>query len=220
MAEKKKKSKKNTKNTLRKKRGPKTGYRALERKIDVLKAMMTLLEQGNDQIKFDALAKAVGLSVRELRYSFDSRKSVFLALVEYIEDHLMKPVTQVGLSEDNGLLKLRRLLAYHLRFLAEHPGLCRVFLVDSVVPDVAAERLRLMLRNYERDVEQIVKAAQARGEVSSEVPAVSVARMFVSILHSRALWIVHHDHRVPPAQEWHGLWVVFSRALQFGVAGS
>ncbi len=202
MAQKKKKSSKKVDGRLRP-----------ERKIEILKGVMTLLEKGNRKVTTADLAKEVGLSEAALYRHFKSKAAIFEALTDYIADHLLKPVDQLNQSPDTPLSQLRRLFDYHMGFFTEHPGLCRVFLVEGVITRQESEGMVKVVDQYAEQIRGLLEKGRESGELAADLDPAPAARLFIGIIQSTALDFVMSGFNNKPNQQTSALWSLFERAV-------
>ena len=199
----------------KKKKVPKSvdGRLRPERKVEILKGAMALLEKGNRKVTTADLAAEVGLSEAALYRHFDSKSAIFDALADYISDHLLKPADQLLSSDQDSLTRLRRLLEYHMGFFTEHPGLCRVFLGEGVLVRQEGERMVEVVDQYTAQIEALLDKGKADGELAADLPVQAAARLFIGIIQSSALDFALSGFTKKPVQNAPDLWFLFSRAI-------
>lgn len=183
-----------------------------QRRIEILQAVMTLLEKGNRRVTTADLAAEVGLSEAALYRHFSGKDAIFQALTEYLQDHLIKPADQLA-QTGSSLLQLRRLFEYHLRFFAEHPGLCRVFLVEGVMTRSESVYMGQVVKQYGQQVKQMLTSAQEAGELPAQMNLESAADFFVGLIQSATLRFVISGFTESPMDEIPALWAFFSRGV-------
>ncbi|MBF0283372.1 MAG: nucleoid occlusion factor SlmA [Magnetococcales bacterium] len=188
-----------------------------ERKIEILQAVSSLMEEGGRKVTTAAVAERLGLSEAALYRHFRGKEAMFQALGEYLESHLLHPVNQMMDSGESALTQLARLFDYHLRFFDEHPGLCRLFLVEGVSGEAASIGVRMVAlhRKYTSQVKQLLRRGQAEGEIPPHLPVESAALLFVGLIQARTLQYIvsgFQDHPPRHGSEW---WNFFLRAILF-----
>ncbi|MBF0439835.1 MAG: TetR family transcriptional regulator [Magnetococcales bacterium] len=183
-----------------------------ERRVEILQAVMTLLEKGNRRVTTADLATEVGLSEAALYRHFSGKEAIFQALTEYLREHLLQPAEQF---KDTGspLEQLRRLFEYHMRFFSEHPGICRIFLVEGVVTRSESLVIASVVREYGQQVKNIMVRAQKSGELPKDLNLDSSAEFLVGLLQSSTLRFVMSGFKVAPAGEVSVLWTFFCRGV-------
>ena len=189
------------------------GRRRPQRKIEILQAAIRLLEQGSRKVTTADLAAEVGVSEAALYRHYKSKAAIFRALTEHIEEHLLKPTDQLLDDDEATLPHLHRLMDYHIRFFDDHPGLCRVFLVEGVVTRLEGDRMGDIIREYSHRIGHLVERGQKRGELDDGLPKESVVSLFVGIIQSSAMRYILASFKVPQAGEIGGLWHLFKRAV-------
>lgn len=188
------------------------GRRRPERKIEILQAAMSLLEKGG-HVTTAGLAAEIGLSEAALYRHYDSKAAIFQSLVDYLAEHLLKPAERLLASANPCIPQLQRLMEYHLSFFSEHPGMCRVFLVEDVVTPEETEHIISLVREYTGQVRLILALGQKNSELPEELPLDESAQLFVGIIQSSALRFVMSGFKIPPSQGVAATWWLFHRAI-------
>ncbi|MBF0453364.1 MAG: nucleoid occlusion factor SlmA [Magnetococcales bacterium] len=183
------------------------------RKVEILQAVMTLLEKGNDKVTTAALAAEVGLSEAALYRHFSGKSAIFKALTDYVEEHLLKPAYQLQEGKDSPLQQLNRLYHYHLLFFAEHPGLCRVFLVEGVVSKEETQQMIRVVSEYKKRVKKLLSLGQERQEISTQLDLDAVANLFVGMIQAATLRFVMSGFKHSPVDEIDSSWQLFMLAV-------
>lgn len=188
----------------------------VDRKVAILQAVMALLEEGERKVTTASLASRVGVSEAALYRHYKSKEAMIQALTDYLEDHLLRPANQLKTVGESALVQLGRLFEYHLRFFADHPGLCRLFLVEWLAAETTevGPRMVAIVRKYQAQVKQILRRGQALGEIPRSVPVEDAAAFFVGIIQSRALNFVMSGFQASPLKEWGVAWGFYLRAIQ------
>ncbi|MBF0179350.1 MAG: TetR family transcriptional regulator [Magnetococcales bacterium] len=183
-----------------------------ERRVEILQAVMTLLEKGNRRVTTADLATEVGVSEAALYRHFSGKNAIFHSLTEYLQDHLLKPVRQLGESGPY-LLQLRRLFEYHLRFFSDHPGLCRIFLVEGVMTRTESQFMASVIATYGKEVQKILADAQQAGEIGKDLNLEQTANYFVGMIQAATLRFVIGGFTTPPTTEIPVLWTFFCHGI-------
>ncbi|MBF0614441.1 MAG: nucleoid occlusion factor SlmA [Magnetococcales bacterium] len=185
-----------------------------ERRVEILKAVMTLLEKGNRRVTTAELAAEVGLSEAALYRHFTGMSAIFQALTEYLREHLMMPLEQSSaLDSDSSLRRLRMVMEQQLKFFADNPGLCRIFLVEGVMTRVESLAMSEMVRAYGQQIRQIVVRAQEQGELPAGVDPESAAQFYVGLMQAATLRFVISGFTVSPITDMAMTWSYFCRGV-------
>ncbi|MBF0447630.1 MAG: nucleoid occlusion factor SlmA [Magnetococcales bacterium] len=184
------------------------------RKVEILQAVMALLEKGNNNVTTAALAKEVGLSEAALYRHFSGKAAIFKALTDYIEDHLLKPTDKLMESGDSALEQLKRLFNYHLTFFTDHPGLCRLFLVEEFASKKETSQMIRVIGQYTNLIQQLLKQGQKEGTIDANQDVVVAANLYVGMIQAATLRFVMSGFKNTPANDFEGSWSLFIRAVE------
>ncbi|MBF0186359.1 MAG: TetR/AcrR family transcriptional regulator [Magnetococcales bacterium] len=190
--------------------------RRKQRHERILKAMMRLLEKGERKISTSDLVDEADVSKSHLNRHFKGREGVYLALVDRIEEHFLprEEVWSVGFPEP--LQRLQAMFQAHIKFFTDNPGLCRVFLVEGIIPGLAARKMVDVNGRVMVHVKEVLDEARSGGSISEDVSSSAAAQMFMSLVQSRALTIMHPGTRkTAPDSGWQEMWTLFSHAVLF-----
>ncbi|MBF0416657.1 MAG: TetR family transcriptional regulator [Magnetococcales bacterium] len=183
-----------------------------ERRLEILRAVMTLLEQGNRRVTTAELASQVGLSEAALYRHFSGKDAIFQALTDYLKDHLFQFAGRIP-EVSSPLARLRLLLAYHLQFFTEHPGLCRVFLVEGVMTPAESQVMSRVVREYVRLIKSILNDARAARELPDSLDLDASADFFVGLIQAATLRFVISGFAVAPTTDVDSSWAFFVRGV-------
>lgn len=186
-----------------------------ERRLEILRAVMTLLEQGNRRVTTAELAAQVGLSEAALYRHFSGKDAIFQALTDYLKDHLFHFSDKIP-ADVSPLARLRLLLEYHLKFFAEHPGLCRIFLVEGVMTPAESQVMSRIVREYVRLIKTILNDARDAGEVSASLALDAAADFFVGLIQASTLRFVISGFTVTPTTDLSDSWEFFRLGVGAG----
>jgi TetR/AcrR family transcriptional regulator len=183
------------------------------RKVEILEAVITLLEKGEYKVTTAALAAEVGLSEAALYRHFTGKTAIFKALTDYIEEQLLKPSDKLLKDSDSSLDQLKKLYNHHLAFFAEHPGLCRVFLIEGVVPKEEAEQMIKIIAQYQNSVQKLLVQGQKKRELAKNVDIDAAVNLYVGMIQTAALRFVMSGFKKSPTKEASGSWKLFIKAV-------
>lgn len=180
------------------------------RREEILQAAITLLEKENHWVTTADLARAVGLTEAALYRHFSGKYAIFLALTGYLRDNLL-PETQSRPLIGSPLQKVRALCEYQLDFLAAHPGLCRIFLVEGGLSRSECSLVHELVQECVQQIRTLLAAARAQGELPDACNPEQGATFFVGLIQAAILRFVLSDFTVPPTTEIPLLWGYFCR---------
>ena len=129
-----------------------------ERKLQILQALATMLEQPKgEKITTAALAARLDVSEAALYRHFASKAQMFEGLIDFIEQSVFGLINQIAEKEANGVEQANAMLHMLLSFAANNPGMTRVLIGDALVNE--DERLQLRMNQFYDKVELACKQA-------------------------------------------------------------
>jgi TetR/AcrR family transcriptional regulator len=134
-----------------------------ERRVQILQALATLLEQpGGERITTDALAAHLEVSEAALYRQFASKAQMFEGLIDFIESSvfgLLRQLSDMGLPPRECA---QRQVAMLLQFAEKNPGLARVMVGDALVleNERLQQRINLFFDKFEAALRQTLRQTQ------------------------------------------------------------
>ncbi|MBF0627460.1 MAG: TetR family transcriptional regulator [Magnetococcales bacterium] len=183
-----------------------------ERRLEILKAVMTLLEKGNRRVTTAELAAEVGLSEAALYRHFTGMNAIFQALTELLREQLLHTTGNDAVA-GSPLRQLQDQLTRHLNFFAAHPGLCRIFLVEGVMTRAESLAMAEIVRDFERQTQKTIVAARDANELPAAVDPESATRFFVGLIQAAALRYVLSGFSASPVSGIASIWGYFCRGV-------
>ena len=160
-----------------------------ERKVQILQALATMLEQpGAERVTTAALAAKLAVSEAALYRHFASKAQMFEGLIEFIEQSVFTLVNQIAEREANHSAQARRLVAMVLQFAEKNPGMTRVMVGDALVfeNERLQQRMNQFFDKIEASLKQVLRgAAAASGAATPTVDAQVQASVAVAFMVGR-----------------------------------
>jgi TetR/AcrR family transcriptional regulator len=134
-----------------------------ERRVQILRMLATMLEQGDERITTAALAARLGVSEAALYRHFASKAQMYEGLIDFIENALMALIRQVQEREAPGPVQASRIVTLVLQFADKNPGMTRVMTGDALVLEHARlqERVNLLFDKIEAVLRQTLREGAA-----------------------------------------------------------
>jgi AcrR family transcriptional regulator len=142
------------------------------------------------------VAEAAGVTPANILYHFGSKEALLLAVIEYRDERANALGADLWPnSEARALDSLRGLVRFAEMAEAE-PGLAKLHTmlqIENLEPgDLAYEYFQARTKRSQRWVAALLKAAQASGELRSDVDPTAKAREIVAFLEGAAvLWLLN-----------------------------
>ena len=160
-----------------------------ERKVQILQALATMLEQpGSERITTAALAAKLAVSEAALYRHFASKAQMFEGLIEFIEQTVFTLVNQIAEREADPSARAKRLVMMVLQFAEKNPGMTRVMVGDALVfeNDRLQQRMNQFFDKLEASLKQSLRdAAAASGAATPTVDAQVQASVAVAFMVGR-----------------------------------
>jgi AcrR family transcriptional regulator len=140
----------------------------MERKQQLLDCAAALFaERGYAETRVIDIVRSAGVAKGLFYWYFDNKEALFAELAESIRFRLRRHQAQVIDADASALVRLRQGTEGSLRFMAEH---AHFFSLLEVEGRNFTEVLRRGTEEHIDDVEALVRAGQAEGEVRDEDP--------------------------------------------------
>ena len=160
-----------------------------ERRIQILQALGTMLEQpGSERVTTAALAARLDVSEAALYRHFASKAQMFEGLIEFIEQSVFTLVNQIAEREGDAVQRVRRLIVMVLQFGEKNPGMTRVMVGDALVfeNDRLQERMNQFFDKLESTFRQTLRdVATASGAATPTVDAQVRASVILAFMVGR-----------------------------------
>ena len=160
-----------------------------ERKVQILQALATMLEQpGAERVTTAALAAKLAVSEAALYRHFASKAQMFEGLIEFIEQSVFTLVNQIAEREADASARARRLVVMVLQFAEKNPGMTRVMVGDALVfeNERLQQRMNQFFDKIEASLKQVLRgAAAASGAATPTVDAQVQASVAVAFMVGR-----------------------------------
>lgn len=150
-------------------------------------ALEVVARQGVAALTTRVLADAVGLTTGALFKHFASRDALLLGMAERVHDLLQATYPDEALPP---LARLERLADARLSLVAGRVGVLTLVLSEQfalALPDEAVRVLRGAIRDTHAYVARAIADGQAEGSIRTDVPAASLALLFMGAMQMTAL---------------------------------
>jgi AcrR family transcriptional regulator len=187
---------------------------AADRRAAILDAARTAFaDTGYHETSLGSVAERAGVSKALLYEHFDSKRELFVAMLEEHVEELIQKIGTAVLGAEPGEARLRAGLEAFFGFVQERRGAWQIMFRNAGDPDVALQLDRLREQVAAFIVQLMSEEAQARGLEVAQSPAVveMAARQMVGAMQSLADW--WDLHRKVPKDE------VIQAAMDFAWVG-
>ncbi len=162
------------------------------RRKQIARAALELIaSQGLSALTMEGLARRVGLVPSAIYRHFENKDRLLDALLDLIREGLLANVAKARAHTGDALERLRALLGLQVRFIRENRGLPRIVFSEQVYVGSPERRAQVygIIQAYLREVERIIEEGQRRGRVCGDIPAATLAVVFLGLVQPAAvLW--------------------------------
>ncbi|MDO8248252.1 MAG: TetR/AcrR family transcriptional regulator [Rhodoferax sp.] len=155
------------------------------RRAEIVAAAVRLAQERSPaSITTTDLASAVGLSQGALFKHFPSKEAVWLAVMTWVAEHLLRSLNEAAQQAATPLDALQSVFDAHVEFVVTFPGVPRVIFHELQQPlDSPVKRqVRDLLQGYRQLLLHLLQAAVRRGDVPADLDAPAAATLFVGIV--------------------------------------
>lgn len=170
-----------------------TRQQAETRRDQIAQAVLALVaEQGTSSLSIAAVAKRVGVAPSALYRHYPSKDAMLAGTIERIVQRFSGNVARAREASDRAIDVLARVLELQVQLVRENRGIPFVMFSEAVQQSTTHRKPVLdWLSAYLRALSDLVREAQAQGDIRPELDADVVAVTFVGLYVAPAiLWNV------------------------------
>ncbi|GAB0153586.1 nucleoid occlusion factor SlmA [Marinobacterium sp. BA1] len=195
----------------------------ISRREQILQALAQMLENNPGQrITTAALAREVGVSEAALYRHFPSKARMFEGLIGFIEETLFSRITLITQSDVGGVRQCEQILTLLLAFVEKNPGMARILTGDALSGETERLRVRInqLFERLETQLKQIMREAEVREGLRTEIPAGSAANLMLAAAEGRIRQFVRSEFKRRPTELWPEQWARLGTGLYRAPAAS
>jgi len=195
----------------------------ISRREQILQALAQMLESNPGQrITTAALAREVGVSEAALYRHFPSKARMFEGLIGFIEETLFSRITLITQSDVGGVRQCEQILTLLLAFVEKNPGMARILTGDALSGETERLRVRInqLFERLETQLKQIMREAEVREGLRTEIPAGSAANLMLAAAEGRIRQFVRSEFKRRPTEFWPEQWARLGTGLYRAPAAS
>ncbi|KEA63606.1 Transcriptional regulator SlmA, TetR family [Marinobacterium lacunae] len=188
----------------------------VSRREQILQSLAQMLEVNPGQrITTAALAREVGVSEAALYRHFPSKARMFEGLIGFIEDTLFSRVNLIAGSDASGKRQCEQILTLLLAFVEKNPGMARILTGDALSGETERLRTRVnqLFERLETQLKQIMREAEVREGLRTEIPAGSAANLILATAEGRIRQFVRSEFKRRPTEFWPEQWTRLAQGL-------
>lgn len=155
------------------------------RQAEIVAAALRLAQDSSPAaITTSDLARAVGLSQGALFKHFSSKEAIWLAVMVWVAEHLLRSLNEAAQQAATPLEALRSVFDAHVDFVVRNPGVPRVIFheLQQPVDSPLKQQVRGLMQGYLQLLLRLLKAAVQRGDAMADLDVPAAATLFVGIV--------------------------------------
>lgn len=155
------------------------------RQAEIVAAALRLAQDSSPaSITTTDLAAAVGVSQGALFKHFSSKEAIWLAVMAWVTEHLLRSLHEAAEQAPTPRDALRRVFEAHVRFVVTHPGVPRVIFHELQQPEDSPlkQQVRNLMQGYRRLLLRLLEASVQRGDAAVDLDVSAAATLFVGIV--------------------------------------
>jgi len=155
------------------------------RQAEIIATMVLLsAERTPADITTTDIAKAMKVTQGALFRHFASKEAIRLAVVEWIEEHLMRELLAAKNSAPDALTALKAMFMAHVGFAKVHPGAPRLIFGELQQPaeSPVKQRVQKIMQHYRQTLTQTLSSAIEAKLIRADVDSTSAAALFLGAI--------------------------------------
>ena len=130
------------------------------------------------------IARHMGLTQGALFRHFPTKDELWLAVMDWVAEHLMKRLDQAAQGLDSPLAALQAMFLAHAGFVLEHPGVPRMIFgeLQHAETSDAKNRVLRLIRGYGERLQKLIERGKACGELPDSLDVDAAATLFIGTL--------------------------------------
>lgn len=155
------------------------------RQAEIIATMMRLsAERSPAEITTTDIARAMKVTQGALFRHFATKEAIRLAVVEWIEAHLMFELMAAKERSPDALTALKAMFMAHVSFAKAHPGAPRLIFGELQQPaeSPVKQRVQQVMQRYRQTLAQTLAAATETRLIRADVDCPSAAALFLGAI--------------------------------------
>lgn len=156
-----------------------------ERQSEIIRVSIELAaEKGVDSVTTQDMADAMQLTQGAIFRHFATKDDIWVAVVEWIRDRLMKVVSKAAADATDPVNAIERMFFAHIAFISKHPAIPR--LLFSELLHKKNSKLRQLIEGiisgYEAKIAGLLEEAKSQALVPVDLDSQSAAVLYIGMI--------------------------------------
>ena len=161
-----------------------------ERREEIIRVTLSLAsKKGVDDVTTQDMAQAMGVTQGAVFRHFQSKDAIWMAVMQWVRDHLMGVLGQAAAQGRDPLDALERMFFAHVEFISRHPAIPRVLMSEHLHRRSSALRQLVteILLGYETKIDGLLSDAQAQGLARADLDTHAAATLYIGMIQGLVL---------------------------------
>lgn len=156
-----------------------------ERQSEIIRVSIELAaEKGVDSVTTQDMANAMQLTQGAIFRHFATKDDIWVAVIEWIRDRLMKVVSKAAADASDPLNAIEQMFFAHIAFISKHPAIPR--LLFSELLHKKNSKLRQLIEGiisgYEARIAGLLEDAKSQSLVPADLDSQSAAVLYIGMI--------------------------------------
>lgn len=188
------------------------------RQAGLIEAALALAAQRSPAgITTSDLAHAVGITQGALFRHFESKQTLWLAVLGWVHDTLMQRLQNAADSQpDDALAALRGVFMAHIEFVLAYPGVPRIVFHELQQPEDSPQKaqVRALMLAYRRLLMHLLTQAKSEKTIAIDADLESASVLFIGSIQGLVMQALMAGEPAAMAQNGQAVFALLQRALQ------
>ncbi|HUW27584.1 MAG TPA: TetR/AcrR family transcriptional regulator [Sulfuriferula sp.] len=163
---------------------------AEQRRDEIIRVTLDLAAvRGVDEVTTQDMATAMGVTQGAVFRHFHSKDAIWLAVMQWVREHLMAAVGRAAEQGRDPLDALERMFFAHIAFIAKHPAIPRVLVSEHLHGRSSALRNLIgeIMGSYEQKIADLLAAAKIQGLARPDLDEHAAATLYIGMIQGLVL---------------------------------
>ena len=155
---------------------------AEERRAATVEAVVELAaEQNPSDITTTAIAQRMGLTQGALFRHFPTKDAILESVMDWVAERLLARVDKAAASAASPMAALEAVFMAHIDFVAEHPGVPRMFFGELQRPGdtLPKKMVQTLIRHYGERLQHLLETGKTQGELHAQLDIEAASVSFI-----------------------------------------
>ena len=177
----------------------------LSRRDQILQVLAVMLEKKNlKTVTTAALAAEIGISEAALYRHFSSKKAMFSALIDFIENTLFSRVSTIMQEKEHAQARVKDIVHVLLLIIEHNKGMSRILTREALVNEDESLHLRVdkIFARLDSQIKQIIKEAITKESLKTSCETSVASKLILSIPEGLIRQFIRSGFTDSPTKIW------------------